>query len=85
MAHTDSAHGERNEFTKRGVEKRAFYCESSWWATEPNVGRVVNGVAARVDRLKAIGNGQVPRVAATAFKLLAGKFQCTTRQKYLSG
>jgi hypothetical protein len=31
-------------------------------------------VAARVDRLKAIGNGQVSRVAATAFKLLAGKF-----------
>jgi DNA (cytosine-5)-methyltransferase 1 len=44
------------------------------WPTEPDVGRVANGVAARVDRLKAIGNGQVPRVAATAFKLLAGKF-----------
>jgi len=27
-------------------------------------------VAARVDRLKAIGNGQVPAVAATAFRLL---------------
>jgi hypothetical protein len=27
-------------------------------------------VAARVDRLKAIGNGQVPLCAATAFKLL---------------
>lgn len=37
------------------------------WPTEPNVGRVANGVAHRVDRLKAIGNGQVPRVAATAF------------------
>ena len=42
----------------------------SYWATEPNVGRVANGVAARVDRLKAIGNGQVPLCAATAFKLL---------------
>jgi len=29
-----------------------------------------DGVAARVDRLKAIGNGQVPAVAATAFRLL---------------
>jgi len=46
----------------------------NWWQSEPDVGRVANGVAARVDRLKAIGNGQVPRVAATAFKLLAGKF-----------
>lgn len=37
------------------------------WQTEPNVGRVADGVASRVDRLKAIGNGQVPLVAATAF------------------
>ena len=41
-----------------------------WWQAEPNVGRVADGVAARVDRLKAIGNGQVPAVAATAWKLL---------------
>jgi DNA (cytosine-5)-methyltransferase 1 len=42
-----------------------------WWSAEPNVGRVVDGVAARVDRLKAIGNGQVPLCAATAWKLLS--------------
>ena len=41
-----------------------------WWQAEPNVGRVADGVAARVDRLKAIGNGQVPLCAATAWKLL---------------
>jgi DNA (cytosine-5)-methyltransferase 1 len=45
----------------------------TWWATEPNVGRVAHGVAARVDRLKAIGNGQVPAVAALAFRVLARK------------
>ena len=44
--------------------------ERSKWPTEPDVGRVANGVAFRVDRLKAIGNGQVPRVAATAWQLL---------------
>jgi DNA (cytosine-5)-methyltransferase 1 len=43
---------------------------SNWWDIEPNVGRVANGVAARVDRLKAIGNGQVPLCAATAWELL---------------
>jgi DNA (cytosine-5)-methyltransferase 1 len=43
---------------------------ASWWSTEPDVGRVADGVAARVDRLKALGNGQVPRVAATAWGLL---------------
>jgi len=41
-----------------------------WWETEPDVGRVANGVAAGVDRLKAIGNGQVPAVAAIAWGLL---------------
>ena len=41
-----------------------------WWATEPDVGRVAHGVAARVDRLKAIGNGQVPAVAALAWEML---------------
>ena len=40
------------------------------WPAEPAVGRVVNGLAFRVDRLKALGNGQVPRVAATAWRLM---------------
>jgi len=40
------------------------------WNTEPRLGRVANGVANRVDRLKAIGNGQVPAVAALAWQLL---------------
>ena len=40
-----------------------------WWDTEPRVGRVAHGMAHRVDRLKALGNGQVPAVAATAFKV----------------
>ena len=43
----------------------------AWWATEPDVGRVAHGVAARVDRLKAIGNGQVPAVAALAWNILS--------------
>jgi DNA (cytosine-5)-methyltransferase 1 len=33
--------------------------------------RSLNGVAAAVDRLKAIGNGQVPLCAATAWRLLS--------------
>ena len=40
------------------------------WQIEPAVGRVAHGVAHRVDRLKAIGNGQVPAVAATAWNIL---------------
>lgn len=41
------------------------------WPVEPELGRVADGVAARVDRLRAIGNGQVPRVAAGAFRVLS--------------
>jgi DNA (cytosine-5)-methyltransferase 1 len=44
--------------------------ESDFWATEPDVGRVVNGMATRVDRIKALGNGQVPLCAATAWRIL---------------
>jgi DNA (cytosine-5)-methyltransferase 1 len=44
--------------------------ECSWWEVEPNVGRVVDGVASRVDRLKAIGNGQVSEVARRAWEVL---------------
>ena len=40
-------------------------------STEPSVGRMAHGVARRVDRLKAIGNGQVPAVAATAWNILS--------------
>jgi DNA (cytosine-5)-methyltransferase 1 len=34
-----------------------------WWATEPDVGRVANGIPRRVDRLRALGNAVVPQVA----------------------
>jgi len=36
----------------------------SWrtWETEPNVGRVANGVPARMDRLKSLGNAVVPQI-----------------------
>ena len=59
------------------TKRQTNYAESigrpEFWATEPNVGRVANGVAARVDRLKAIGNGQVPLCAATAWRILGGE------------
>jgi DNA (cytosine-5)-methyltransferase 1 len=49
--------------------------DRKYWEVEPNVGRVVNGMASRVDRLKAIGNGQVPLCAATAWKLLKERIE----------
>ena len=46
---------------------------SGQWAIEPSVGRVAHGVASRVDRLKALGNGQVPLVADVAWGMLGGQ------------
>ena len=43
---------------------------AAWWATEPGMGRVADGVAYRVDRLKAIGNGQVSAVVRAAFRMI---------------
>ena len=40
---------------------------SSWWEVEPRLGRVVNGVPNRVDRLKGLGNAIVPQVAYEIF------------------
>lgn len=50
----------------------AHFGEASWkdGSWEDATPRVADGVAARMDRLKAIGNGQVSRVAATAFNIL---------------
>lgn len=41
-----------------------------WWEVEPSVGRVVDGVPNRVHRLRALGNAQVPLVAAHAWRTL---------------
>ena len=70
MANTNSPQRKGNERTERGDAERADIGQPSWWASEPDVGRVAHGVAARVDRLKAIGNGQVPAVAACSFRAL---------------
>lgn len=45
--------------------------EIDWWAVEPGLGRVADGVANRVDRLRAIGNGQVPAVVRAAWRLMS--------------
>jgi hypothetical protein len=37
--------------------------ESSWWHTEPDVGRVAHGIPGRVYRLKGLGNSIVPKIA----------------------
>jgi DNA (cytosine-5)-methyltransferase 1 len=60
----------------RNEEQRKLGRSSSpkrinWWATEPDVGRVANGISRRVDRLKCLGNAVVPQQAYPIFKAIA--------------
>lgn len=57
-------------------------CEVGWWDADPadaedalesQMGRVADGIPHRIQRLKAIGNAQVPAVVATAWRLLTQK------------
>ena len=66
-----------NEARRQESHGSTAQCGGLWWRSDPaewptesRVGRVVDGVAARVDRLKAIGNGQVPAVVRLAWTIL---------------
>ncbi|MDC5529516.1 DNA cytosine methyltransferase [Acinetobacter baumannii] len=62
----------QREGTSDPSQHSSFARRGEWWAIEPELGRVADGVAHRVDRLKAIGNGQVSIVAKCAFEFLGG-------------
>lgn len=58
---------------REGIENRRTYGESyngskvcnrpsDHWAVEPGMGRVAYGIKNRMDRIKALGNGQCPQV-----------------------
>lgn len=44
---------------------------SSWWEFEPEVGRVVDGLPGRVDRLRALGNAIVPQQVYPILRAIA--------------
>ena len=62
---------ESNGFAAKGLDVRDAFPQSEDDIPAPWFYGARNGVADRVDRTKAIGNGQVPAVAATAFRILA--------------
>jgi len=54
-------------------ESEAKALQSDLWQQDGmEITRTAKGVMNRVDRLKAIGNGQVPAVAALAWRILGG-------------
>lgn len=73
MAHS------RCSLLQGGIKPRSYEMEaekqnadidqrSGRWGTEPDVGRVANGIPNRVDRLKGLGNAIVPQVAYQIMK-----------------
>ncbi|WP_218696477.1 DNA cytosine methyltransferase [Acinetobacter harbinensis] len=82
VSNTKSIGWEQTRESKSGSTQRISRCSSewSWWGAEPELGRVAHGVAYRVDRLKAIGNGQVSIVAKSAFEFLANNKAIDAKQ-----
>ena len=72
-ANPDRAGREEQRLDLAAGEACAAAERGGWWSAEPDVGRMAHGVAFRVDRLRAIGNGQVPLVAALAARILGGR------------
>jgi len=60
------------EKTKRSTGKSSVRNrEPHQWPSEPKLGRVVDGCANRVDRIRLLGNGVVPQTAAKAWMVLS--------------
>ena len=53
-----------------------------FWAVEPDVGRVANGIPKRVDRLKGIGNAVVPQIPYIIGKRLKELCQRNQAEKH---
>ncbi len=73
LPNTNSAQRQRGGLPLGAPEEHANARGAGWWQTEPAVGRVVDGLAHRMDRLKALGNGQVASVVPFAWHHLKAK------------
>ena len=64
VAYADSKGLQRQWEESCGTSKKQHNISNTCrWETEPDVGRVANGIPKRVDRLKGLGNAIVPQIA----------------------
>lgn len=80
LANTKSAglqgHNKTSAIAHKKPSERQLGAESwesiqNQWKSEPGVGRVVNGIPNRVDRIKCLGNAVVPQQFYPVFKAIA--------------
>lgn len=57
---------------QRELWEQALLQRRGYWEFEPDVGRVADGIPARMDQLKCLGNAVVPAQAREAFQRLMG-------------
>ena len=62
VAYPNGAQRQRSSLSIRIHEEHANIISTSWWQTEPDVGRVANGIPSQSHRLKALGNAVVPQI-----------------------
>ena len=67
----DMPQRERRGISGRTYKKHSDIGGADWWESKPGVERVAHGMANWSKRLRAIGNGQVPAVAALAWETLS--------------
>jgi DNA (cytosine-5)-methyltransferase 1 len=62
VAYPHSTYGEGRRLSSRAYAKYADAVSAGWWAVEPSVGRVANGLPRQSHRLKQLGNAVVPQI-----------------------
>lgn len=67
MANADSSGCGRQQ-RRQNAQQPA---DGSWWAAEPRVGRVADGIPNRMDRIRCLGNAVVPQQFYPIFKTIA--------------
>jgi DNA (cytosine-5)-methyltransferase 1 len=76
-----SGAGQNTEWqTTNGHSGSGCPAPNGYWTTEPDVGRVANGVPKRVDRLRGLGNAVVPQVVEYIGRQILNKEEtCQTK------
>ena len=80
VADTDGTRSQRRQRNCLGFEKqqstlgaRSFsHRRHKGWKSEPDVGRVANGISRRVDRLRSLGNAVVPQIPEIIGRAIMG-------------